>query len=185
VPGPAFAPGSASASTAAGEQAQAGTASSFAPPQFTIPTGGGTNVPENLTYPRAGFWERLAAGFLDLILVSILAGLTSAPPLPIVHHFGGPSFGLLVALAYFAGMWAWKGTTVGGIVLNLKVVRFDGQHLTFAVALVRALAGAFSIVVLYLGFLWIAWDRENQGWHDKIAGTLVVRLPRGNPLICL
>ena len=184
---PAFAPGSIPASPApAEEQAQSGAASSFAPPKLTMPVGGGTaNVPENLAYPRAGFWERLAAGFLDLILVSILAGLTSAPPLPVVHHFGGPSFGLLVALGYFAGMWAWKGTTVGGIVLNLKVVRFDGQHLTFAVALIRALAGAFSVVVFFLGFLWIAWDRENQGWHDKIAGTLVVRLPRGNPLICL
>jgi uncharacterized RDD family membrane protein YckC len=183
---PAFAPGSPQASpAAAGEQAQASAASSFTPPKFSMPVGGGANVPENLAYPRAGFWERLAAGFLDLILVSILAGLASVPPMPILHHFRGPPFGLLVALAYFAGMWAWKGTTVGGIVLNLKVVRFDGQHLTFAVAVVRALAGAFSVIVFFLGFLWIAWDRENQGWHDKIAGTLVVRLPRGNPLICI
>ena len=131
-------------------------------------------MPETLSYPRAGFWERLGAGFLDILLVSILCSL--------VHH--GP-LGLLIALAYFTGMWTWKGTTVGGIVLGLKVVRMDGQPVTFAVGLVRSLAAAFSIVVLFLGFLWIAWDSEKQGWHDKIAGTVVLKLPRGTPLVCL
>jgi uncharacterized RDD family membrane protein YckC len=67
----------------------------------------------------------------------------------------------------------------------LKVVRLDGSPLTFAATLVRALAAAFSVVVLFLGFLWIIWDKEKQGWHDRIAGTVVVRLPRGLPLVCL
>jgi uncharacterized RDD family membrane protein YckC len=116
----------------------------------------------------------MGAGFLDILLVSILGSF--------VHH--GP-LGFLIALAYFTGMWTWKGTTIGGIVLGLKVVRTDGQPVTFAVALVRALAAAFSIVVLFLGFLWIAWDSEKQGWHDKIAGTVVLKLPRGTPLVCL
>ena len=131
-------------------------------------------LPEVLSYPRAGFWERMGAGLLDFILVGILGGLTHFPPL-----------GFLVALAYFAAMWTWKGTTIGGIVLGLKVVRADGGAVTFAAALVRALAAAFSIFVLFLGFLWIAWDGEKQGWHDKIAGTVVLRLPRGTPLVCL
>ena len=82
-------------------------------------------------------------------------------------------------------MWAWRGTTIGGIVLGLKLVRLDGQRITFVVALVRGLAAAFSVVVLFLGFLWITWDRDKQGWHDKIAGTVVLRLPRGTPLVCL
>jgi uncharacterized RDD family membrane protein YckC len=115
----------------------------------------------------------MGAGFLDMILVGILSGLVGKPPL-----------GLLVMLAYFAGMWAWKGTTVGGVVLKLKVVRLDGQPITFQVALVRGLAGVFSVVVLFLGFLWIAWDKEKQGWHDKIAGTAVVRLPHTQSLMC-
>ena len=116
----------------------------------------------------------MGAGFLDIVLVSILGSIVHVAPLA-----------FLLALAYFTGMWAWKGTTIGGIVLGLKVVRMDGQPVTFAVALVRALAAAFSIVVLFLGFLWIAWDAERQGWHDKIAGTVVVRLPRGMSLVCL
>ncbi len=129
-------------------------------------------IPEILTHPKAGFWERLAAAFLDIVLVGIAAAL--------VHPLAP-----LVALAYFTGMWPWKGTTIGGIVLGLKVVRTDGQPVTFAVALVRALAAAFSVFVLFLGFLWIAWDSEKQGWHDKIAGTVVLKLPRGTPLVCL
>jgi uncharacterized RDD family membrane protein YckC len=127
-------------------------------------------VPETLTYPKASFWERLGASFLDIILVSIGCAL--------VHPIWP-----LVALAYFSALWAWRGTTVGGIVVGLKVVRVDGKPLTFPVALVRSLAAAFSIVVLFLGYLWIAWDSEKQGWHDKIAGTVVLRLPRGTPLV--
>ena len=129
---------------------------------------------EAWTLPRAAFWERMGAAFLDVILVGILAGLVDGPPL-----------GFLVSLAYFAGMWAWKGTTVGGVILKLKVVRLDGQPLTFPVALVRGLAAAFSVVVMFLGFLWIAWDKDKQGWHDKIAGTVVVRLPHTQSLMCI
>ena len=57
--------------------------------------------------------------------------------------------------------------------------------MTFVVALVRALAAAVSIVILFLGFLWIAWDKDKEGWHDKIAGTQVVRVPRSVPLVCI
>jgi uncharacterized RDD family membrane protein YckC len=142
------------------------------PTPMAVPPTAPAAAPDAVIYPRASFWERMAAGFLDVVLVSILGGLT------------GP-FWFLVALAYFAGMWTWKGTTVGGIVLNLKVVRLDDQPVTITVALVRALAAAFSVVVFFLGFLWIAWDKEKQGWHDKIAGTVVVRLPHGMPLVCL
>jgi uncharacterized RDD family membrane protein YckC len=138
------------------------------PPVFSAP------VPEATAFPKAGFWERMGAGFLDLMLVGILAAMV-----------GGPPLGFLVALAYFAGMWTWKGTTIGGIVLGLKVVRMDGKPVTFAVGLVRALGGAFSMMVFFLGILWIAWDREKQGWHDKLAGTVVLKQPRGTPLVCL
>lgn len=162
--------------SAAGAATAADATSQFQPPPAAAaaPAPAAPPVNEAWTLPRAGFWERMGAGFLDVILVSILGALV-----------GGPPLGLLVALAYFAGLWTWKGTTVGGIVLNLKVVRLDGQPVSFPVALVRALAAAFSMVVFFLGFLWIAWDAEKQGWHDKIAGTVVVRTPRGQSLVCI
>jgi uncharacterized RDD family membrane protein YckC len=127
--------------------------------------------PTALAYPRAGFWERMGAGFLDMVLVSLAAALV------------GPLF-CLVTIAYFSALWAWKGTTVGGIVLNLQVVRLDGQPMTFLTGFVRSLAAVFSALVLFLGFFWIGWDSGKQGWHDKIAGTVVVRLPRSISLVC-
>ncbi|HTJ00543.1 MAG TPA: RDD family protein [Dongiaceae bacterium] len=140
------------------------------PPPPLIPA---APVPEAYLYPRANFFERMGAAFLDVILISILSAFV-----------GGLPLGFLVALAYFSGMWAWKGTTIGGIVLNLKVVRLDDRPVTFAVALVRGLASSFSVVVFFLGFLWMVFDGEKQTWHDKIAGTVVVRVPRGTSLVC-
>jgi uncharacterized RDD family membrane protein YckC len=144
------------------------------PASGIAPTAPPAQPSEALTYPRASFWERMGAGFLDLILMSILGGLV-----------GGPPQMFLVWLGYFAGMWAWRGTTLGGVVLNLKVVRLDDKPVTFPVALVRGLAAGFSTVVFFLGFFWIAWDKERQGWHDRVAGTVVIRVPRSTPLICL
>ena len=141
-----------------------------------------TGVPEALAYPRAGFWERMGAAFLDIVIVSIITVMVE----DFFHRlFAPPMIMLLVSLAYFAGMWTWKGMTIGGVVLNLKVARIDGRPLTFPVALIRALGGVLSLIVLFLGFLWIAWDPDKQAWHDRIAGTFVVRMPRGSSLVLL
>lgn len=153
--------------------------SSFAPPiapQAQPPTGTPPIAPDAASFPKAALWERVCAAFLDLVLVGILVGFAHA------ERF---SLGLIVALVYFVGMWTWRGTTIGGIVLKLKVVRADGRPLTWIAALVRGLAAAFSMVIFFLGFLWIAWDKDKQGWHDKIAGTVVIRLPHSAPLVCL
>ena len=128
--------------------------------------------PSALAYPRAGFWERMGAGFLDMVLVMITLAWI------------GPIC-MVISIAYFAAFWAWKGSTIGGMVLNLQVVRTNGQPMTFPTALVRGFAALFSAVVLFLGFFWIGWDRDKQGWHDKIAGTVVVRVPRAASLICI
>ena len=125
------------------------------------------------TLPRAGFWIRMLALFIDLILVGIA--------LSWVHHGGR---GMLLLLAtYGAIMWKLKGTTVGGIVCDLKVVRIGGGPLDWGTAIVRALGCFLSLVIAGLGFIWIAVDPEHQAWHDKIAGTVVVRVPKGVGLI--
>jgi uncharacterized RDD family membrane protein YckC/cytoskeletal protein CcmA (bactofilin family) len=142
-------------------------------PSAGAPSAFQTPLTDELAYPRAGFWERMGAAFLDMVIVGVVAGLTHVAPL-----------GVLIAVAYFGGMWAWKQTTIGGIVIGLKVVRIDGRPFTFVTALVRALAAIFSVIVFFFGFIWIGWDVEKQGWHDKIAGTVVVRMPRGVPLVC-
>ena len=125
------------------------------------------------TLPRAGFWIRMLAIFIDLVLVGFAMHLLD-------HHSGGT---LLVLAIYAAIMWKLKGTTVGGIVCDLKVVRIGGGPLDWGTAIVRALGCFLSLVVAGLGFIWIAVDRDHQAWHDKIAGTVVVRVPKGSGLI--
>ena len=75
-------------------------------------------------------------------------------------------------------MWKLRGTTVGGIVFDLHVVRVDGRPLEWETAIVRALGCFLSLAVVFLGFIWIAFDDNHQAWHDKIAGTVVVRAKR-------
>ena len=135
------------------------------------------------TLPRAGFWIRLAALGLDAILIGVLVGFASEL-LPRFLKFDHGLGGVLLALAvYGAAMWKTKGTTIGGIVCGLKVVRLDDRAIDWPTAVVRALSCFLSLFVAGLGFLWVVFDPEKQSWHDKIAGTTVVRLPKGGSLL--
>ena len=125
-----------------------------------------------VTVEPADFWVRLAATLLDLIVILAVLGMTG---LPIAFPFA--------AFGYFVAFWAWRGTTLGGAVLNLRIARLDGRKLDAGVALVRAFGAIMSLLPAGLGFLWVLWDPEKQSWHDKIAGTTVVRTSRGQPLI--
>lgn len=137
------------------------------PPQAVPPL---VSSSDAMLMPRVGFWRRLWATVLDFLLLGML-----------IHLTGG--LFLLVWAAYFVAMWTWKGTTIGGIVMGIKIVRTDGRPINFAVALVRCLSSFFSAFALFLGFFWAGWDRERQAWHDKIAGTVVVKVPKGVSLI--
>lgn len=133
-------------------------------------------VISSATLPRAGFWIRLAAVVLDAILVGMMCGFLGS----IWHGFGVFPFWFAV---YCAAMWATKGTTIGGIICSLKVVRLDDRPIDWGVAVVRTLGGFLSLFVAGLGFIWVAFDDEKQSWHDKIAGTTIVRVPKGTPLL--
>jgi uncharacterized RDD family membrane protein YckC len=85
---------------------------------------------------------------------------------------------LVLLATYGAVMWKLRGCTVGGIVFDLRVVRVDGRTMDWETCIVRALSCFLSLAVAGLGFFWIAFDGANQGWHDKIAGTVVVRVPK-------
>ena len=150
--------------------ADAGGATQSPPVTQTVPQAGATAAAETTLMPRAGFWIRLAATGLDFVLLVWL--------IPFFHVFFP-----LIWIGYHVGMWVWKGTTIGGIVCHLKLVRVDGRPVDFAVALVRGLASVFSAVALLLGFFWAGWTRERQSWHDLIAGTVIVRAPRTISLV--
>jgi len=122
---------------------------------------------------RAGFWIRMVALLLDLILVSVIGAIVGFS----MHRV------LLLLAVYGAVMWKLKGTTVGGTVCGLQVVRLDGRVMDWPTAIARALGCFLSMAVAGLGFIWVAFDSERQSWHDKIAGTVVVRMTGGTPLV--
>ena len=131
-------------------------------------------APITADLPRAGFWIRMAALLLDVILVGFAMSL--------LHPFG--DFHIVILAIYGAVMWKLRGTTVGGIVFDLHVVRVDGRPLDWETAVVRALGCFLSLAVVGLGFIWIALDVNSQAWHDKIAGTVVVRAKKHDaPLV--
>jgi uncharacterized RDD family membrane protein YckC/cytoskeletal protein CcmA (bactofilin family) len=121
------------------------------------------------SYPKAGFWIRMAALLVDTVLIAI------------VFHF--PPVFLPAMAVYGAVLWKLRGSTIGGIIFRLKVVRMDGKPMDWVTAIVRALACFLSLVFLCLGFIWIGFDPEKQAWHDKIAGTVVVKNPKGISLV--
>jgi uncharacterized RDD family membrane protein YckC len=89
-----------------------------------------------------------------------------------------PTFGLfqLASIAYFVGFWTWRGQTPGMMLLGLRVARdVDGTPPGFGRSVLRYLGYLVSWFALFIGFIWVAFDSRKQGWHDKIAGTVVVR----------
>lgn len=172
---------------AAAPAAPAGAAAIDAEPAASVNTGeptvdarpaaAATAAPASTTataaQPRAGFWIRMAALLIDAILIGVVFS--------VLHDAEGIFLPALAA--YGAVMWKLKGTTIGGILCNLQVVRLDGRELDWGTAIVRALSCFLSLAVAGLGFLWIVFDNERQSWHDKIAGTVVVRAPQGVSLV--
>ncbi len=82
---------------------------------------------------------------------------------------------LVVSFGYFPYFWAKTGQTPGMRPFHLHVVRdSDGGKISGAQAFVRMLGMIISAVVFYLGYVWIFIDARRRGWHDLIAGTVVV-----------
>ncbi|MFT3906123.1 MAG: RDD family protein [Steroidobacteraceae bacterium] len=169
--GPRGGTNAAPAATAEPPAAEPPPASATAPPETATPGAAPAQMAAATaaTLPRAGFWMRMAALAIDLVLVSVVLRLV----LPDGWHSMRGT--LLLLAVYGAVMWKLRGATVGGIICNLQVVRIDGRELDWATAAVRSLGCFLSLVVAFLGFIWILFDAEHQSWHDKIAGTVVVR----------
>jgi uncharacterized RDD family membrane protein YckC len=170
-PAPATAPAIAMTATDAGAAGAEATGAAAAPAAATAPA-----IQAHAGMERATFWQRMAALFLDLVLMLVLIGIVSG-----LNH--GPGRVLPVIAIYGCIMWVVRGTTVGGSVLGIHVVRLDGRPIDWGTGIVRALGCFLSLFVAGLGFIWIAFDAEKQAWHDKIAGTVVVRRPGGNALV--
>jgi uncharacterized RDD family membrane protein YckC len=82
---------------------------------------------------------------------------------------------LLLFLLNFVVLAGTTGQTAGMRILGIYIVRESGKPFTIKHAAVRHLLGyPLSTAVFFLGFLWMLWDSRQQGWHDKLAHTIVV-----------
>ena len=155
-----------------------------APAPATAP-GWGAPVVEEEPVPAGfhlgGFFIRVAAYIVDAVLVLIipfvlgtLAGLTGEKDRTI-----GASVlivaALIAYLAYFPYFWT-KGATPGMRLFGLRVVDAETMDsISGGQAVLRLIGLWLSFLVVYLGVLWVLIDNRKQGWHDKLAGTLVLR----------
>jgi uncharacterized RDD family membrane protein YckC len=129
----------------------------------------------------AGFWQRAAACLIDwLIIIVVLMpllivvfGMRELSLDPAEHSWD--IFVPFVIGAAVVGFWRYCGATPGKVALGVRIVDArDGSAPSTARLIVRLLAYLVSAIPLYLGFLWIGIDRRKQGWHDKIARTIVI-----------
>ena len=124
-----------------------------------------------------GFWIRFIAYYVDAALVEIIVILLVLAFIPSIA--GMLLVSMIVMPAYFIGFWATIGQTVGMMPFRLRVVRnSDGGRIGFGGAVLRLVGFSIATLPLYLGLIWVAFDARKRGWHDLIAGSVVIRRTR-------
>ena len=79
--------------------------------------------------------------------------------------------------------WIYKQATPGKMVVSARIVDAEtGQTISVGQAIGRYFAYYLSALPMGLGVLWVAFDPKRQAWHDKLAGTVVIRPKRENPV---
>jgi len=147
-------------------------------------------------YKFAGFWRRLIAFMIDNTIVTIIFsvfciiaatayvfGAISSNSDAWIVDLTDPTSSFMSCLLYFVIMFVYftyfhgaTGHTPGKMLLGLQVVSADGAPISFGTAFLRTV-GYFISSLLFtfpFGFIWAAFDKRKQGWHDKIAGTVVI-----------
>jgi len=148
----------------------------------------GVAMADNVTTSRelryVGFWMRVFASLIDTLILVVFIGLIALAVYGLQYvrlssegqtlMFDLLVQGLLPALAVIV-FWRYRGATPGKMLISAKIV--DAQ--TLGTPSTGQLIGRYFAYIVscifMLGFIWIAFDRRKQGWHDKLAGTVVIR----------
>lgn len=132
-------------------------------------------------YEYAGFWIRLGASIIDNIIIMVAL-------VPIGMLMGWNSmyssemnstadwlWQILMA-PFCVFCWVKFAGTPGKRLLRLKVLdERTGENVTVGQGIIRYIGYFPAILVLFIGLIWVAFDSKKQGWHDKMAKTVVVR----------
>lgn len=135
------------------------------------------------THEPATLLRRLAALAYDTLL---LAALLMCFSLLVLLVRGGRAVApgtlwfqlgvLAIAGAFFSGFWVHGGQTLGMRAWRIRLVARDGGTVTWGRALRRFAAAWLSILPMGLGLWWSLFDAERRCWHDRLAGTRVIRV---------
>jgi uncharacterized RDD family membrane protein YckC len=140
---------------------------------------------QNVDVEYAGFWVRVGAAIIDSSIIILLILPLQVAIYGLAYFDVGDSFfkGPADILVYLVApaivviaFWMHKQATPGKLALSVRVVdATTGSPLSANQCVGRYLAYFVSIIPFAVGFFWIAFDKRKQGWHDKLAGTIVIR----------
>ena len=131
-----------------------------------------------------GFWIRFLASIIDsiwLLLLTLALGFMIYGAIYFESsklYQGWADIFISYVLPFILTIlfWYFKSATPGKMILGMKIVDAKTMEKPSTGKLVgRYLSYYISMIPLCLGFFWVAWDPKKQGWHDKIAGTLVIK----------
>src|SRR5208283_4872337 len=122
----------------------------------------------------AGFWNRVAAFIIDLIIL-ILAAYISIYAFNSKGTFNDLVLGIMLPWAYFSLMESSDSrATLGKMALGITVTDLNGKRISKGKATIRFFAKYLSALILFAGFIMVRFTKKKQALHDIIAGTLVV-----------
>ena len=139
----------------------------------------------------AGFWIRTGAALIDSLLLLLIIGPVLTAIYGADYWFSDSAIQgswdvlinyLLPAVAVVI-FWVYRSATPGKMALKLTIVdaRTGGRPST-SQCIGRYLGYYISVIPLLLGILWVGLDKRKQGWHDKMAGTIVIRSDASEPV---
>ncbi|MFT5572091.1 MAG: putative RDD family membrane protein YckC [Cryomorphaceae bacterium] len=140
---------------------------------------------------HAGFWIRTGAALIDTLLVLIIIvpvltgiyGMNYWVSATYVQGFWDILFNYLMPAIAVIVFWVYKSATPGKMATKLTIVdaKTGGKPST-GQFIVRYLGYYVSMLPLFLGIIWVGIDKRKQGWHDKLAGTVVIRSNLSEPV---
>ena len=139
---------------------------------------------------KAGFSIRLAAYFIDSIVVTFFTLFLLLNLFILINFFSNNNANILAFLNtvlipffvssyllkcfYFTFFHSYNGQTVGKFICRIRVVDLKEKNISIFKSFVRFFGYYLSLYCLGFGFLWVLIDKNRQGWHDKLAGSIVV-----------
>ncbi|MCP4387621.1 MAG: RDD family protein [Gammaproteobacteria bacterium] len=132
----------------------------------------------------SGFWIRVLAALLDSIWLLVLTftlgwmvyGAIYFESTDFSQGYADVFISYVLPFMLTIVFWHFKSATPGKMIMGIKIV--DAKTLDKASTgklLLRYMGYYISMIPLFLGIFWVGWDQRKQGWHDKIAGTLVIK----------